>query len=106
MDLYGKFLKNVKFFQALPATEIEKISTVCREKHFGAGELIFAEGDPGDLFYIILSGAVEIWKNYKKSEQDLLVVYGPGQAFGELALIDDSYRSATTPFTAKISTAS
>ncbi len=93
---YGNFLKNIKFFQALPPSEIEKISTVCREKHFGAGELIFAEGDPGDLFYIILSGAVEIWKNYKKSEQDLLAVYGQGQSFGELALIDDSYRSATT----------
>lgn len=95
MNLYGKFLKGVKFFQTLPASEIEKISTVCKEKHFGAGELIFAEGDSGDLFYIILSGVVEIWKNYKNTERDLLVVYGPGQSFGELALIDDSYRSAT-----------
>jgi diguanylate cyclase (GGDEF)-like protein len=95
MNLYGKFLKGVKFFQTLPDSEIEKISTVCKEEHFGAGELIFAEGDSGDLFYIILSGVVEIWKNYKSPERDLLTVYSTGQSFGELALIDDSYRSAT-----------
>lgn len=95
MNLYGKFLKGVKFFQTLPESEIEKISTVCQEKQVEAGELIFAEGDPGDLFYIILTATVEIWKNYKKPEQDLLVVYGKGQSFGELALIDNAYRSAS-----------
>lgn len=94
IGLYGKYLKGVKFFQPLPESEIEKIAAVCQEIRFDAGAQIFAEGDTGDHFFIVLEGAVEIWKNYRKPEQDLLIINGIGQSFGELALIDDSPRSA------------
>ncbi len=95
ISLYGRYLKGIRFFQSLPDAEIEKAAAVCREMYFEAGKRIFAEGDAGDYFFIVLEGAVEVWKNYRKNEQDLLIVNGPGQSFGELALIDDSPRSAT-----------
>ncbi|NJL58906.1 MAG: cyclic nucleotide-binding domain-containing protein, partial [Desulfobacteraceae bacterium] len=59
------------------------------------GEVIFHEDSMGDNFFIIIGGTVEIWKDYGSVDQDLLAICGPGQSFGELALIDDSPRSAT-----------
>ena len=95
MENYFHFLKKVHFFSALPDTDILKLESVCKERLFKAGEVIFSEGEPGEHFYIILNGTVEVWKNYKSPQQDLLAVCGPGESFGELALIDDYPRSAT-----------
>jgi signal transduction histidine kinase/CRP-like cAMP-binding protein len=95
MSRYFKFLKNVYFFSSLSDDDIANIESVCLEKKFDDGAVIFQEGSLGDSFFIILEGTVEIWKHYGELEQDLLTVCGPGQSFGELAIIDDSPRSAT-----------
>jgi signal transduction histidine kinase len=52
--------------------------------------VIFREGSEADRFYIVLSGAVEVWK-----QNDLLAVHSAGHLFGEMALIDELPRSAT-----------
>ena len=52
--------------------------------------MIFREGSEADRFYIVLSGAVEVWK-----QKDLLAVHTAGHLFGEMALIDELPRSAT-----------
>jgi CRP-like cAMP-binding protein len=57
---------------------------------FAPGETIFAEGDPGDMMYVIRSGEVEIERHGKIVEQ----LFGGG-IFGEMALIDSSPRAAT-----------
>jgi len=57
-------------------------------------EVIFREGDSGDKMYLIQSGAVEITKNLG-GEETVLAVLGPGEFFGEMALIDPQPRSAT-----------
>jgi len=54
------------------------------------GEIVFREGDPGDLMYVILSGEIEITFRGKTVE-----TLKEGQIFGELALVDDRPRSAT-----------
>ncbi|RLC19057.1 MAG: hypothetical protein DRI57_07685 [Deltaproteobacteria bacterium] len=89
------FLRCVHFFSSLSDSDIKKIENVCQEKRFGSGEIIFAEGAPGDNFFIILEGTVEICKGSEDGSQDMLGVYGPGHLFGELALIDGYPRSAT-----------
>jgi CRP/FNR family cyclic AMP-dependent transcriptional regulator len=55
-----------------------------------AGSTLFAEGDPGDMVYVILDGEVEVL--IRNERIDLL---GPGEIFGEMALIDAKTRSAT-----------
>src|SRR5215510_129538 len=57
---------------------------------FKAGDVIFAEGDVGDHMFAVLEGDVEIRKGDR-----VLETVGAGGVFGELALIDDSVRSAT-----------
>jgi len=93
-DLF-KFLKSVYFFQDLSDPDINKIKKACHEISYQKGEIIFKEGSPADKFYIVLEGAVEVWKDYNDLLKDLLAVHGRGHLFGEMALIDELPRSAT-----------
>jgi len=64
-------------------------------KQFKPGELIFREGEPGDLMYVLLEGAVELKKRVEKGETVLKVVDTPNDFFGEMALLDEGPRSAS-----------
>lgn len=59
-------------------------------KQYEDGQTIFSAGQPGDAMYVVLSGEVEV----RQGDYTLARV-GPGQPIGEMALIDDSPRSAT-----------
>ena len=95
MDDLFPVLKKVYFFEGLSDEEITKIQRVCHRISFDAGKLIFKEGSEADRFYILLEGAVEVWKNYERPERDLLALHTSGHLFGEMALIDELPRSAT-----------
>lgn len=88
-------LRDLYFFRSLSEAELAKVAAVCREEHFSARDMICSEGSPADRFFIILEGAVEVWKDWGDPEADLLAVHGPGHLFGEMALIDELPRSAT-----------
>jgi signal transduction histidine kinase len=89
------FLRNVSFFQDLSDDEIREIDRHCKEDEFGPGDIIFRENAAAERFYIVLSGKVEVWKDYGADDADLLAVHGEGHLFGEMALIDELPRSAT-----------
>ena len=95
MTLYAGFLRTLPVFAALEEEALYRISDVCAEVRFDAGEVVFSEGDAGDRMFILMSGSVDIWKEYGAEHADRITVLGPGQMFGELALIDDFSRSAT-----------
>ena len=84
-----------RYFRFLSDEDIQKLESISAERHFDHGSVIFHEGSVGDNFFIIIEGTVEIWKHYGEKDQYLLAVHGPGQSFGEAALIDDFHRSAT-----------
>lgn len=94
MDHFN-FLKNVFFFKNLTDAEVTVVLSVCHEEKFHSGETLFTEGSIADRFYIVLTGQVEVWKNYKDPKPDLLGLHGPGHFFGEMALVDELARSAT-----------
>ncbi|MFW5854073.1 MAG: sensor histidine kinase [Thermodesulfobacteriota bacterium] len=93
-DLF-EFLRKLPLFRGLADADIQVIQDTCREERLNTGEVVFLEGEAGDKLYIIVEGSVEIWKDYHTVSADLLSVYGPGQMFGEMALIDNSPRSAS-----------
>lgn len=59
-------------------------------RSFNAGDVIFSQGDDGDVFYVVKSGQVSV-----RLGNRTLSELGPGEIFGEMALIDDSPRAAT-----------
>jgi signal transduction histidine kinase len=92
---FFEVLKGVYFFKDLSENELKKIASVCHKESVPTGSIVFLEGSAPDKFYIVVSGAVEVWKDYNKSNAEMLAVHGPGHLFGEMALIDDKPRSAS-----------
>jgi CRP-like cAMP-binding protein len=59
------------------------------------GDVLFAEGDPGDRMYVILEGKVKLGQTSGDGRESLLAVLGPGEMFGELSLFDPGPRTST-----------
>ncbi len=89
------FLRNIYFFHAMPEESLQKILALCADETYEAGSVLFFEDMPGDRFFVILEGELEIWKRYGQSDGVLLGVSSKGQPVGEMALIDEQPRSAT-----------
>jgi NADH dehydrogenase len=67
-----------------------------RREHFEPGEVIFQEGGHGDWLYIVVDGEVEVVKRVQGQGDVTLRRLGPGDCFGEIALLGDHVRTATT----------
>jgi NADH:ubiquinone reductase (H+-translocating) len=65
------------------------------QAHYEPGETVFAEGDRGEALYMILAGQVEVEKRVGDEVQQIGTL-GPGEYFGEMALLGSQSRSATT----------
>ncbi|MEM9696964.1 MAG: cyclic nucleotide-binding domain-containing protein [Myxococcota bacterium] len=89
-----ELLAKVPLFSGLTASALELVSGVATEETHATGTLIFEHGDVGDKLYIILSGRVRISRNVPGMGEEALAVLNPGAIFGEMALLDDTPRSA------------
>ncbi len=87
-------LAKIHVFKDLHRDGVERIAAVCSEESYRLGEVIFKEGDVGDKLYLILEGKVRISREVAGMGEEALAILGPGQAFGEMSLIDDFPRSA------------
>lgn len=91
----SKALQAVPFFANLNHDDAAQLSAHMIPRRFGPGQVIFHLGDPGGLLYIIREGKVKISHSTPDGQEALLAILGQGDFFGELALLDDSPRSAT-----------
>lgn len=87
-------LKSTDLFGELPEAELARIARVLKEHKFAENELIFNQGEPGDSLYIILSGRVRIATTDAFGRERVLAFYGPGEFFGDMAVLTGSPRSA------------
>jgi len=83
-------LQAIPMFAPLPAPTLEALALSMKRREVPAGETIFRQGDHGDRFYIIDSGEIEIEIDGREAN-----VLGPGEHFGEIALLRDISRTAT-----------
>lgn len=89
-------LRNVSLFRDLAFGELREVVQVIRTRNYGAGDVIFEQGVPGDGVYIVLSGQVDIVQaDAESGEQVFLSRSAVGSFFGETALLDDAPRSAS-----------
>lgn len=87
---YEEFLARVPIFSHCSAEEIAAITGVAQESRFEPGQIIVTQGTPGQAFYLVVSGRVEIFRDNVS-----LGAFGPGDFFGEMSLLDQAPRSAT-----------
>jgi CRP-like cAMP-binding protein len=87
-------LRAVPLFRALNAKELALVDRLGIESPAAAGEVIVKEGTRGREFYVVTSGKAEITRGGK-----VIGVLGPGDHFGELALLDPQPRVATVTMT-------
>lgn len=96
-------LRRVSLFEGLPRDDLERVASIVTAEQVDEGRVLFEEGDPGDAFYIVFRGAVEIIKRKPSGDEEKLAVRRDGSAFGEMALLNDAPRSATARATADTS---
>lgn len=87
-------LERIPMFKELAPDAIELIAAIAREESHRTGTMVFREGDVGDRLYVILDGRVRISRQVSGMGEEALAILGPGDAFGEMALVDDYPRSA------------
>ncbi|HTM45408.1 MAG TPA: cyclic nucleotide-binding domain-containing protein [Polyangiaceae bacterium] len=87
-------LRNVELFGGLTEEALSMVAKVASEEAHALGTKVFQHGDPGDKLYLILEGKVRISREVPGMGEEALAVLGPGKMFGEMALLDDSPRSA------------
>ncbi len=91
-----KFLKSVAFFQDLSFRQIRDLSSIIYERTYQKNEYIFEAQQPGAALFIIQSGQVSIELPQEEGGAVApLALLGPGAFFGDLALLDQSPRSAS-----------
>jgi CRP/FNR family transcriptional regulator len=90
-----KILQEMPIFKELSTEEIRNILEYINEEKYYEGEIIFEENDSGDKLYIIKSGGVKIIKIIEEDKEKTLAIFSKGILFGEMAILDNSVRSAT-----------
>jgi CRP/FNR family transcriptional regulator len=80
----ANFLEQVPLFQGLPRKQLLELAELAEKRAFDRGESIFAEGDEGTGFYVVLSGQVRVFKLSPEGREQVLHIFGPGEPFGEV----------------------
>ena len=88
----AKRLSESILFGGLTTGELKTVENLIHLRHYLAGEIVFDEGEEGQALYVVVSGEVLICHS-GQFEQPLARL-GPGNFFGELALLDDAPRTA------------
>ncbi len=89
-------LKGLDIFSDLDYHALIDLSGLFNEKIYNQGEVIFEEGSIGNSMMVITSGEVRISQTAGGKDEEALVILKEGDIFGEMALIEDLPRSATT----------
>lgn len=88
-------LEQVDIFSGLPAADRRIIADCAVVKVFRKNTVLVNAGDRAESLYIILSGAVRVFVSDEDGREVTLNVLGPGEYFGEIALVDEGPRSAS-----------
>src|SRR5688572_12790697 len=87
-------LSQVPLFAQLPPEALEELSPRLRRRRYDKGATVFYEGDPGMSLCIVQSGRVKLALTSTEGRELIIDLLGPGDVFGEMALLDGEPRSA------------
>ncbi len=95
VETSAELLKSVSLFADLEQGELERFSRVAVPRSFPAGTRVFHEGDRSDACYIVREGSFRVTREHSDGRAITLATLGPGEVFGELAMLDGDTRSAS-----------
>jgi CRP/FNR family transcriptional regulator, cyclic AMP receptor protein len=99
-ELAVSLLRRVSLFADLESEELAAIARTVRRRQMVRGALILAQDEPGNVGFMIVDGAVDVLLESQDGRQFIVARLGPGDHFGEMALLDAEPRSATVIATA------
>ena len=99
-ELAITLLRRVLLFADLEPDELAAVARIVRRRHCAKGTMILAQDEPGSVGFLIISGAVDVLLESEDGRQFIVAQLGPGDHFGEMALLDTEPRSATVIATA------
>jgi CRP/FNR family cyclic AMP-dependent transcriptional regulator len=88
-------IKKVSFFAPLSEEELLTLLPYLKEKEYKKNHVIFHEGEPGRYLFMVRSGNVKVYKLSEDGKEKILRVFGPGDFFAELPLLDGGRYPAT-----------
>jgi CRP-like cAMP-binding protein len=94
-------LRKADLFASLPEEHLAQLALRSQHRRFPAGARVFDAGDPGTTLYVIVSGRVSITTREAGGKEITLAELGPGEVFGDLALLDGLPRSAAVVATSE-----
>jgi CRP-like cAMP-binding protein len=90
-------IKRVPLFASASKSELEEIASIADEIDLPAGKVLIEEGDPGREFFVLIEGTADVERGGRK-----VATLGPGDFFGEIALIAKTPRNATITTTSPV----
>lgn len=88
------FLLDTPMFRDLDPKELSQIVHIMQVQHLRPGQQLFTDGEPGEAWYVLYGGEVEVLKE-RDGEEAVIARLTPKSCFGEMAILDGSPRSAT-----------
>ena len=84
-----------RLLEGVPEEDVRRLIQVARRRTFRRGEVVFHGDDPGDSMHLIVSGRFAVRVMAPLGDQVTIAIRGPGESFGEMALVGGGRRSAT-----------
>src|SRR6201998_3089217 len=91
---FAVILKMNRMFSDLGSDELHRIANLCHTQHLSVGEMLFQKGDPGDSLFGVRRGQIRIETGASDGSRLTLNFMGPGDLFGEIAVLDGQPRTA------------
>jgi len=95
------FLRNVPIFADLEEKDLQKIVRLGVRQKYKKGNIVLLEQESGAALFIIVSGKVKVVRMDEDGREVILSMFGPGEFFGEMSLLDGQARSASVVATVR-----
>jgi trk system potassium uptake protein TrkA len=95
LGILAGMLRKVEFFSPLTVGQLDKVLPAVMLQSYAAGERVFHKGEPGDAFYIVYKGSVQIRLPRLLILSKTVATLKAGEFFGEIALVSSEPRTAT-----------
>jgi CRP/FNR family cyclic AMP-dependent transcriptional regulator len=93
--MQASFFRKFSLFAELDDRELAAIAAIAKPRRYAKDDVVFHESETGDVFCLIREGQVKVTMTSPEGKEIILAMFGPGDFFGEMALLDDEPRSAT-----------